>query len=134
METYTEFGAPDAALLGKWAHIRELRDIVNKDIEVLRADGKVGSSLQAEVTLGVDAGDHALLSSLGDDLKFVFITSVLKLQAAQELNVTSNTSSSAKCDRCWHYPGDVGQDAAHPTICGRCISNLFGAGEVRRFA
>jgi isoleucyl-tRNA synthetase len=134
METYTEFGAPDAALLAKWARIRELRDIVNKDIEVLRADGKVGSSLQAEVTLGVDAGDHALLSSLGEDLKFVFITSVLKLQAAPALNVTSSTSSSAKCDRCWHYPGDVGKDAAHPTICGRCISNLFGAGEVRRFA
>ena len=134
METYTEFGAPDAALLAKWSRIRELRDIVNKDIEVLRADGKVGSSLQAEVTLGVDAGDHALLSSLGDDLKFVFITSVLKLQAAPALNVTSSTSSSAKCDRCWHYPGDVGQDAAHPTICGRCISNLLGSGEVRRFA
>ena len=134
METYTEFGAPDAALLTKWSRIRELRDIVNKDIEVLRADGKVGSSLQAEVTLGVNEGDHALLSSLGDDLKFVFITSVLKLQAAPALNVTSSTSSSAKCDRCWHYPGDVGQDAAHPTICGRCISNLFGTGEVRRFA
>ena len=134
METYTEFGAPDAALLAKWSRIRELRDIVNKDIEVLRADGKVGSSLQAEVTLGVDAGDHALLSSLGEDLKFVFITSVLKMQAAPALNVTSCTSSSAKCDRCWHYPGDVGQDAAHPTICGRCISNLLGSGEVRRFA
>ena len=134
METYTEFGAPDAALLAKWSRIRELRDIVNKDIEVLRADGKVGSSLQAEVTLGVNEGDHALLSSLGDDLKFVFITSVLKLQAAPALNVTSSTSSSAKCDRCWHYPGDVGQDAAHPTICGRCISNLLGSGEVRRFA
>ena len=134
METYTEFGEPDAALLAKWSRIRELRDIVNKDIEVLRADGKVGSSLQAEVTLGVNEGDHALLSSLGDDLKFVFITSVLKLQAAPALNVTSSTSSSAKCDRCWHYPGDVGQDAAHPTICGRCISNLLGSGEVRRFA
>lgn len=137
METYTEFGAPDAALLAKWSRIRELRDIVNKDIEVLRADGKVGSSLQAEVTLGVNEGDHALLSSLGDDLKFVFITSVLKLQAAPALNVTSSTSSSAKCDRCWHYPkypDNVGQDAAHPTICGRCISNLLGSGEVRRFA
>ena len=134
METYTEFGEPDAALLAKWSRIRELRDIVNKDIEVLRADGKVGSSLQAEVTLGVNEGDHALLSSLGEDLKFVFITSLLKLQAAPALNVTSSTSSSAKCDRCWHYPGDVGQDAAHPTICGRCISNLLGSGEVRRFA
>jgi isoleucyl-tRNA synthetase len=134
METYAEFGAPDAALLAKWTRIRELRDIVNKDIEALRADGKVGSSLQAEVTLGVSADDHSLLASLGDDLKFVFITSVLTLQAADALSVTSSTSSSAKCERCWHYREDVGQDAAHPTICGRCTSNLFGSGEDRRFA
>jgi isoleucyl-tRNA synthetase len=134
METYAEFGAPDAALLAKWTRIRELRDIVNKDIEALRADGKVGSSLQAEVTLGVNADDHALLNSLGDDLKFVFITSVLKLEAAEALTVQSSTSASAKCERCWHYREDVGQDAAHPTICGRCTSNLYGSGEDRRFA
>jgi isoleucyl-tRNA synthetase len=134
METYAEFGAPDTALLAKWTRIRELRDIVNKDIEALRADGKVGSSLQAEVALGVNADDHALLNSLGDDLKFVFITSVLKLEAAEALTVQSSTSASAKCERCWHYREDVGQDAAHPTICGRCTSNLYGSGEDRRFA
>jgi isoleucyl-tRNA synthetase len=134
METYAEFAALDAALLAKWTRIRELRDIVNKDIEALRADGKVGSSLQAEVTLGVNADDHALLNSLGDDLKFVFITSVLKLEAAEALTVQSSTSASAKCERCWHYREDVGQNAAHPTICGRCTSNLYGTGEDRRFA
>jgi isoleucyl-tRNA synthetase len=134
METYAELGAPDAALLAKWTRIRELRDLVNKDIEVLRADGQVGSSLQAEVTLGVNADDHALLNSLGEDLKFVFITSVMKLQAAEALSVNSAASSSVKCERCWHYQGDVGHDAAHPTICGRCTSNLYGAGEDRKFA
>jgi isoleucyl-tRNA synthetase len=134
METYAELALPDAALLAKWTRIRELRDLVNKDIEVLRASGQVGSSLQADVTLGVNADDHALLNSLGDDLKFVFITSVMRLQAADVLSVNSAASSSVKCERCWHYRDDVGHDAAHPTICGRCTSNLYGAGEDRKFA
>ncbi len=83
METYAEFPAPDAALLAKWARIRELRDAVNKDIETLRADGKVGSSLQANVVLKVPAEDHALLAGLGEDLKFVFITSAIEVAAGE---------------------------------------------------
>ena len=134
METYAELASPDAALLAKWTRIRELRDLVNKDIEVLRAEGKVGSSLQAEVTLSVNADDHALLNSLGEDLKFVFITSLMTLQAAEALSVASATSTSVKCERCWHYQGDVGHDATHPTLCGRCTSNLYGAGEDRKLA
>ena len=134
LETYTPFKAHDDALLAKWSRIRELRDVVNKDIEALRADGKVGSSLQARVTLEVTANDHALLASLGDDLKFVFITSAIDLIAASALSVSTQASSDTKCDRCWHYRDDVGHDAAHPTICGRCTSNLFGAGEERKFA
>jgi isoleucyl-tRNA synthetase len=43
-------------------------------------------------------------------------------------------SSAAKCERCWHYRDDVGSDAAHPSLCGRCTSNLFGAGETRTVA
>ncbi|OYZ03336.1 MAG: isoleucine--tRNA ligase, partial [Polaromonas sp. 28-63-22] len=134
LETYANFKPQDDALLAKWARIREIRDAVNKDIEALRADGKVGSSLQAEVTLEVGAGDHALLASLGEDLKFVFITSAIDLIAASAMNTRSRTSSFTKCERCWHYREDVGHDAAHPTICGRCTSNLHGAGEDRRFA
>ncbi|HQS30622.1 isoleucine--tRNA ligase [Polaromonas sp.] len=134
LETYANFKPQDDALLAKWARIREIRDAVNKDIEALRADGKVGSSLQAEVTLEVGAGDHALLASLGEDLKFVFITSAIDLIAASAMNTRSRTSSFTKCERCWHYREDVGHDAAHPTICGRCTSNLYGAGEDRRFA
>ncbi|MEO7546977.1 MAG: isoleucine--tRNA ligase, partial [Ramlibacter sp.] len=76
-ETYAQIGGPDEALLARWARIREIRDVVNKDIEALRADGKVGSSLQANVTLQAAPKDHALLASLGDDLKFVFITSAI---------------------------------------------------------
>ena len=134
IETYAEFPAPDTALLAKWTRIRELRDAVNKDIEALRADGKVGSSLQANVALQVNADNHALLASLGDDLKFVFITSAIELIAGDALQASVSTSIDAKCERCWHYQGDVGTDPAHPTICGRCTTNLFGAGENRTFA
>ena len=121
-------------MLARWTRIRELRDLVNKDIEALRADGKVGSSLQANVTLEVGPDDHALLGALGDDLKFVFITSAITLAPGSELTIRSATSTSIKCERCWHYRDDVGHDAAHPTICGRCTSNLYGAGEARKFA
>ncbi|MDI1270013.1 MAG: isoleucine--tRNA ligase [Polaromonas sp.] len=134
METYADLAAPDEALLAKWTRIRELRDAVNKDIEALRADGKVGSSLQAKVTLEVAPDDHALLASLGDDLKFVFITSAIDLIAGSAQSISTEASSAVKCERCWHYREDVGHDAAHPTICGRCTSNLFGAGEERKYA
>jgi isoleucyl-tRNA synthetase len=134
METYAELATPDAELLAKWGRLRELRDAVNKDIEALRADGQVGSSLQANVALEVAPDDHALLASLGADLKFAFITSAIELIAAGNLSIRVKPSSATKCERCWHYRDDVGQDPAHPTICGRCTSNLFGAGEDRKFA
>ena len=134
METYSALGTPDAALLTKWNRIREIRDVVNKDIEALRADGKVGASLQAEVTLTVSADDHALLASLGEDLKFVFITSAIKLVAGDAISTSVEASKHAKCERCWHYRDDVGHDATHPTLCGRCTSNLHGAGETRKVA
>ncbi len=134
METYADLNAPDAALLAKWRRIRELREAVNKDIEVLRADGQVGSSLQAHVSLTVGADDHALLASLGDDLKFVFITSAIDLVAGHAIEIKATASNGTKCERCWHYRDDVGVDPAHPALCGRCTSNLFGAGEDRQHA
>jgi len=134
MDQYVTLAGPDAALLAKWARIRELRDAVNKEIEVLRADGKLGSSLQAKVALTVGPDDHALLAGLGDDLKFVFITSSIDLQAGDTLAIAVSPSTDTKCERCWHYRSDVGADSAHPTLCGRCISNLFGTGETRTVA
>ncbi|MBX3588615.1 MAG: isoleucine--tRNA ligase [Ramlibacter sp.] len=134
LETYAELPAADEALLAKWARIREIRDSVNKDIEALRADGQVGSSLQARVALGATPADLPLLASLGDDLKFVFITSAVDLVAADATAAKVSASSDAKCERCWHYRPDVGHDPAHPTLCGRCTSNLFGAGEDRKVA
>ncbi len=134
LETYSELPAPDAALLAKWNRIREIRDAVNKDIEALRAEGKVGASLQANITLAAEPADHALLASLGEDLKFVFITSAVTLLPGAALTVKVEPSTAQKCERCWHYRDDVGHDAAHPTLCGRCTSNLYGAGEARQVA
>jgi isoleucyl-tRNA synthetase len=134
LETFSNLPTPDEGLVTKWNRIREIRDEVNKAIEALRAEGKVGASLQAEVGLSANAEDHALLSSLGDDLKFVFISSAVTLQSGQGLEVKVTPSTAQKCERCWHYRDDVGSDTAHPTLCGRCASNLFGAGETRSYA
>ncbi|WP_315127906.1 isoleucine--tRNA ligase [Comamonas antarctica] len=137
VEKFVDLPAGDAALLAKWARIREIRDLVNKDIEAVRGTGQVGSSLQAEVTLAAEHEDLALLQSLGDDLKFVFITSAAQAVAAESgatLQASVTPSAHDKCERCWHYREDVGSNPAYPTLCGRCDSNLHGTGEDREFA
>jgi len=145
METYVAFAGgatslplgttnTESTLLTKWGRIRELRDAVNKEIELLRANGQVGSSLQATVALTVAPDDHALLASLGADLKFVFITSAIELIAGDALSISVSASKGIKCERCWHYSDEIGSDAMHPTLCPRCASNLFGTGETRMFA
>jgi len=134
-ETYIDTaGWADDALLKKWARLREIREVANKVIETQRSAGAVGSSLQAELLITAPADDHAVLSSLGDDLKFVTITSAVVLRDGPALAIEARASGAHKCERCWHWRDDIGADAAHPTICGRCTSNLFGAGEARRFA
>jgi isoleucyl-tRNA synthetase len=137
-ETYAEIGSADAQLLDKWTRIRAARELVNKEIETLREVGKVGSSLQANVELTIPMATHgdlwSVLASLGDDLKFVFITSVMRIVAGDAMAVKVEASEAVKCERCWHWREDVGADPAHPTICGRCTSNLFGPGEDRKFA
>ena len=133
-QTYWPMVTPDAALLAKWQAIRELREAVNKAIEDVRSAGGLGSSLQAKVVLTAPPEAHALLASLGDGLKFVFITSAVTLKAGETLAISVTPASATKCERCWHYRDDVGVAAAHPTICGRCVSNLYGKGEVRSVA
>ena len=133
-ETYSKLPKPDDGLLAKWTRIRELREAVNKEIEVLRSQGQVGSSLQAQVSLRVSDADHALLQSLGQDLRFVFITSAVDFAVGDAPLAKVSPSTHTKCDRCWHYRADVGQDAKHTTLCSRCICNLHGAGETRLFA
>jgi isoleucyl-tRNA synthetase len=138
-ETFHELpGVPGhEALLAKWSTIRAIRADVLKEIEAKREAGTVGSSLQAEVDLHLAGERRALLATLGDDLKFVTITSRATLHAAataEAEKIVVAPTAHRKCDRCWHWRADVGADAAHPTLCGRCVTNLFGAGEVRRVA
>jgi len=84
------------------------------------------------VDLYANAADHDILASLGDDLRFVLIVSRATVHAdADDLRIEIAASGHKKCERCWHWRPDVGQDADHPEICGRCVSNLFGAGEPR---
>ena len=134
IETFQPMAAPNTELLAKWARIRAVRDVANKEIEALRAAGTVGSSLQAELRVTAAADDHTALASLGEDLKFVLMTSAVALQTGDALAVQVRARAAQKCERCWHWREDVGHDAAHPTLCGRCTSNLYGAGEVRTAA
>jgi len=135
-ETFWAFEArpDDAALLSKWSRVRGQRELVNKEIEALRGTGAVGSSLQAEVSLSCDGEDYQALQSLGDDLKFVLITSAATLQQSAAPVIEVKASAHRKCERCWHWRAEVGQDESHPGLCGRCISNLYGAGESRTVA
>ena len=133
-ETYSALPAPNAALSSKWQRLLEIRAAANKEIEALREQGKVGSSLQATLHITAPADDVALMQSMEDDLKFLFITSSVTVQQGDALRITVKPATAPKCERCWHYRDDVGTDAAHPTICGRCSSNLYGSGEVREFA
>lgn len=123
--------------LANWATLQSWRARVNKQLEEARGAGLIGSALAAEVDVYAAGRDYDVLTSLGDDLRFVLITSRATVhraaaEDAQRIEVTA--SAHQKCERCWHYRDDVGGDAAHPTLCGRCVSNLFGAGEARHYA
>jgi isoleucyl-tRNA synthetase len=121
--------------IGDWQNIRHVREQVNKKLEEQRATGAIGSALQAEVDVYAPKDTYELLARLGDDLRLVFITSRADVHLREgELQIEVTPSAHAKCDRCWHYREDVGSNAEHPTLCGRCVSNLFGEGEARRYA
>jgi len=128
--------ADKAALVARWQAIRAVRAEVLKAIEDVRSSGGVGSSLQAEVEISTSGETYDLLAALGDDLKFVLICSKVTLVkvGADKTAVSVTPSIQKKCARCWHWREDVGHDATHPELCGRCTSNLHGAGEARTFA
>ena len=139
--TQTYYSLPEiadaAALLSKYAALRAVRTDVTKQLEEVRVAGGIGSSLQAEVLIKASGDKFAVLNSFADDLKFTLITSAASVeQVASEAEeaVAVTPSKYEKCERCWHYRADVGSNAEHTGLCGRCISNLFGTGEARRFA
>ncbi len=128
-----------------WQQLLQVRDEVNKVIELSRKEGKVGASLQAEVTLYAEGELAQALDKLASELRFVLITSTATVVTGQApadavateiagLAVQVQASTAAKCDRCWHHRHDVGLNPAHPLICLRCVDNVEGAGENRVFA
>ena len=126
-----------AALIAKFDAVRAIRTDVTKQLEEVRAAGNIGSSLQAEIDIKVTADKFALLSNFEDDLKFVMITSsasATSVANAAEEAIVVTPSTQTKCERCWHYRADVGGHTEHAGLCGRCVANLFGGGEKRRFA
>jgi isoleucyl-tRNA synthetase len=139
--------SPDEALNnGFWAKAQQVRNAVNKLLEVARSEKVIGGSLQAEVTLYVEDGLAAKLNQLQDELRFVLLTSKALVKPLSEksdnakatdiegLFVEVTATTAAKCDRCWHHTEDVGTIVGHETICGRCVTNITGDGEVRQFA
>jgi isoleucyl-tRNA synthetase len=145
-QTWFEIRLPrDAdALRGRWAQLRTLRSDVTRRLEELRTAGKIGSSLAGDLDLYAEGEAAALLRSFGDDLRFVFITSRATVHegkpedalqtALPAVRLKVGASPHVKCERCWHYRADVGHDADHPQLCGRCTANLHGAGEQRSHA
>ena len=125
------------SLLAKYSELRTIRTDVTKQLEEVRVSGAIGASLQADLTLRASQPKYTLLTSLGDDLKFIFITSSAKValvNSTEEEGVAVTASTEKKCERCWHYRADVGINPAHPGLCKRCDDNLFGQGEARQFA
>jgi isoleucyl-tRNA synthetase len=129
LHTWYRYPQTGDDLVERWTKVRAVRSEVQKELEAVRASGGIGSSLQAEVEVGAQGERYELLASLGDDLRFVLITSQARVARGGGIKVAP--SPHAKCERCWHYRADVGSDAAHPEICGRCVANLHGNGEPR---
>ncbi|MFZ3203462.1 MAG: isoleucine--tRNA ligase, partial [Pseudomonas sp.] len=129
-----------------WERVMAVKVAVNKEMENLRAAKAIGGNLQAEVTLYAEDSLIADLSKLGNELRFVLITSTASLAPLASapsdavetevpgLKLKVLKSGHAKCARCWHHREDVGVNPAHPEICGRCVDNIEGAGEVRHYA
>lgn len=129
-----------------WENLLTVRNEVNKVIEQARRDKRIGGSLEAEVTLFADAALTEQLTHIGDELRFVLLTSeakVLPLADARSdavetelasLKLVVNATTAEKCERCWHHREEVGTIEAHPTLCHRCVTNIEGDGEVRLFA
>lgn len=120
-------------LTAHWQALREVRSYVNKEIEILRADNAVGSSLQAEVEIIAPNHIAALLNRFGEELRFAMIVSSVKVSTGDDLQIAVQPSKGKKCVRCWHYTDDIGVVNEHPELCCRCANNLIGKDEVRRF-
>ena len=129
-----------------WTQIQAVRGSVNKLLEDARKEKTIGGSLQAEVTIFADDALAATINKLEDELRFVLLTSKAQVKPLSEKSQAAHSTDveglfvevaateAKKCDRCWHHTPDVGTIAGHEEICGRCVTNVEGEGEVRKFA
>ncbi|MDX1800045.1 MAG: isoleucine--tRNA ligase [Marinobacter sp.] len=138
---------PDSAAMGRdfWRRIYSVKEAVNKCLEDARGRGEIKGSLSAEVTLYCDASLATDLSALGEELRFVLITSEATVKSSDEaggtapsglegLSVSVMPASNSRCERCWHHRADVGANSHYPDLCGRCVENVEGQGEARVYA
>jgi isoleucyl-tRNA synthetase len=141
--------ADDALGAAFWDQVLQVREVVKKELEKLRVAGGIGGSLDAEVELYCGSELKSQLEKLGDELRFVLITSAAHvhgttvvpdeavhytLESNDELWLAVSPSAHTKCVRCWHHRQDVGSNSEHPELCGRCVENVEGEGEQRRYA
>ena len=148
LETWHALPAPPEGAVDSdfWGDVISVRQAVSRELEKLRVAGGIGSGLDAEVDLYCDLERQERLRRLGDELRFVFITSYVRVHSLEErspdavetevkgLYVQVAPSAYPKCIRCWHHREDVGINPEHPQICGRCVQNVTGPGETRSFA
>ena len=129
-----------------WQQLIKVRSEVNRVLEIARNDKVIGGGLEAEVTVYANDEYRTLLEQLGDELRFVLITSKAEVKALADkpadvavgelegIAVSVARSQDEKCPRCWHYSDKIGVNPEYPTLCPRCVENVAGNGEVRRFA
>ena len=127
-----------------WQQVLRVRDEVNRVLEQARNDKVIGAALEAELTVYADDTYVELLHRLADELRFVLITSKAEVKPLSQADVAEGElkglavkvvrSVNEKCPRCWHYSETIGHHPQHPALCSRCIENVYGNGEVRRFA
>ncbi|MFK7852851.1 MAG: isoleucine--tRNA ligase [Granulosicoccus sp.] len=148
LDTLYPLGEDTAVNQEQWQTLIQVRDAVSKSLENLRTAGDIGGALEASVTVYASDSIAEALATVGDELRFIFITSTAEVKALQDKPAELETLSSnghdyaittvkangEKCVRCWHIREDVGSDKDHPEVCGRCISNVHGSGEHRAIA
>jgi isoleucyl-tRNA synthetase len=123
----------DAALgAARFDRLLELREQVSRTLEPMRAAGEIGAALEAEIAIAATGEEAGWLRELQDELRFLFISGDVSV-AEGGGEVSAVRTAKPKCARCWHHRADVGSVAAHPSICGRCVSNVEGPGESRRW-
>jgi isoleucyl-tRNA synthetase len=149
LQTWIEFPVGANAPLGiDWDAVFKVRSAVSRELEKLRNEGSIGAPLDAEVDLYCSGDLERTLGTFGDELRFTFITSAARVHPAADRPANAvpaeegdtnaawivvRASEHGKCVRCWHKRADFGANPEHPELCGRCVTNVAGPGEVRRF-